>query len=122
MILSNQHDNINIARSATIQLGDTLSLYTKSFRKMIGTSKYITFFLLDAKGDVFGAHFCYLSIQIPLESIGLSYKYTLLGTSSNKPFDTLVTNRAILLTSAYEFSMRLNISDFYISSLLVSFI
>jgi len=76
-------------------------------------------YFLDAKGDVFGAHFCYLAIQIPLESIGLSSKFTLLGTSSDKVFNTMVTNRAILLTSAYEFSMRLNLSHFYISSLLV---
>lgn len=70
---------------------------------------------------MFGAHFCYLAIQIPLESIGLSSKYTLLGTSSNQLFDISVTNRAILLTSAYEFSMRLNNSHFYIPSLLVNF-
>lgn len=74
---------------------------------------------LGAKGDVFGAHFCYLAIQIPLESLGLSPKYTLLGTSSNQPFNTMASNRAILLTSAYEFSMRLNLSNFQIPSLLV---
>jgi hypothetical protein len=68
---------------------------------------------------VFGAHFCYLAIQIPLESIGLSSKFTLLGTSTDQVFNTMVTNRAILLTSAYEFSMRLNLSHFHISSLLV---
>ncbi|XP_026812247.1 protein transport protein Sec16A isoform X1 [Rhopalosiphum maidis] len=96
MILSNQQVNINNARNATIQLGDTLN----------------------AKGDVFGAHFCYLAIQIPLESIGLSSKFTLLGTSTDQVFNTMVTNRAILLTSAYEFSMRLNLSHFHISSLL----
>lgn len=72
---------------------------------------------------MFGAHFCYLAIQIPLESIGLSSKYTLLGTSSNQlnTFNTLATNRAILLTSAYEFSMQLNLGHFYIPSLLVSY-
>ncbi|XP_003241201.1 protein transport protein Sec16B isoform X1 [Acyrthosiphon pisum] len=96
MILSNQQVNINNARNATIQLGDTLN----------------------AKGDVFGAHFCYLAIQIPLESIGLSSKFTLLGTSSDQVFNTMATNRAILLTSAYEFSMRLNLSHFQIPSLL----
>jgi len=69
---------------------------------------------------LFGAHFCYLAIQIPLESIGLSPKYTLLGTS-NQLFDISATNRSILLTSAYEFSMRLNNSKFYIPSLLVSY-
>lgn len=71
---------------------------------------------------MFGAHFCYLSIQIPLESIGLFSKYILLGMSSNEPFNTSATNRAILLTSAYEFAMQLNINNFYISSLLVSYI
>jgi len=76
-------------------------------------------YFLDAKGDVFGAHFCYLAIQIPLESIGLSSKFTLLGTSSDQVFNTMATNRAILLTSAYEFSMRLNLSHFQLSSLLV---
>lgn len=70
---------------------------------------------------MFGAHFCYLAIQIPLESIGLYSKYILLGTSFNQLFDTSATNRAILLTSAYEFSMRLNNSNFYIPSLLVSY-
>jgi len=70
---------------------------------------------------VFGAHFCYLAIQIPLESIGLSSKFTLLGTSTDQVFNTMVANRAILLTSAYEFSMRLNLSHFHISSLLVKY-
>lgn len=70
---------------------------------------------------MFGAHFCYLAIQIPLESIGLSSKYTLLGTSSNQLFNTLATNHAILLTSAYEFSMQLNLGNFHIPSLLVSY-
>lgn len=70
---------------------------------------------------MFGAQFCYLAIQTPLESIGLSSKYTLLGISSNQPFNSMATNRAILLTSAYEFSIRLNLSHFYITSLLVIF-
>lgn len=68
---------------------------------------------------MFGAHFCYLAIQVPLESVGLSSKFTLLGVSSTQSFDTKATNRAILLTSAYEFSMRLNHSHFQIPSLLV---
>lgn len=75
--------------------------------------------ILGAKGDVFGAHFCYLAIQIPLESIGLSSKYILLGTSSNQIFNTMATNRTILLTSAYEYSMKLNNNYFHIPSLLV---
>lgn len=74
---------------------------------------------LGAKGDVFGAHFCYLAIQVPLDSLGISSKYTLLGTSSTQPLNTMASNRAILLTSAYEFSMRLNLSNFQIPSLLV---
>lgn len=82
-------------------------------------SNYIFYYFIGAKGDVFGAHFCYLAIQIPLESIGLSSKYTLLGTSSNQIFNTMAKNRAILLTSAYEFSMKLNINNFCIPSLLV---
>lgn len=120
MILSNQHVNLNNAHSATIQLGDTLGLCIECHYKTL--HRYSNCFVVlfpGAKGDVFGAHFCYLAIQTPLESIGLSSKFTLLGSSSNQSFNPLATNRAILLTSAYEFSMRLNLSYFHISSLLV---
>ncbi|XP_050443155.1 uncharacterized protein LOC126847123 isoform X2 [Adelges cooleyi] len=95
MILSNQHVNINNAYNAILQLGDTLG----------------------AKGDIFGAHFCYLTSYMPVEP-GMPSKFTLLGTSSNQPFNTNTSNRVILITSAYEFAIRLNNSNFFIPSLL----
>ncbi|XP_050538413.1 uncharacterized protein LOC126903883 isoform X4 [Daktulosphaira vitifoliae] len=95
MILSNQHVNLNNAYNAVLQLGDTL-----------GT-----------KGDLFGAQFCYITSHMPIEP-GMPSKFTLLGTNSNQPFNTMVSNRAILITSAYEFAIRLNQNHFYIPSLL----
>lgn len=99
MILSNLNIRPDSELAAVIALGDTLS----------------------SRGNIYGAHFCYLMSQTEFGTYSQkSSKIVLIGSSHSLPFRKFATNEAIFATEIFEFARSLSEPDFVLPHLQVS--
>ncbi|KAG8034462.1 hypothetical protein G9C98_007538 [Cotesia typhae] len=96
MIISNTSANPEINRRAISTLGDTLT----------------------ARGDIHGAHFCYILAQIDFEIYGTpGVKLVLIGSNHHKSYVEFATLEAVMLTEIYEYARNLSEPGFTIVGL-----
>ncbi|XP_015591007.1 uncharacterized protein LOC107265717 isoform X7 [Cephus cinctus] len=96
MIISNTSANPEINRRSITTLGDTLA----------------------ARGNIHGAHFCYILAQIDFGPYGASAgKLVLIGSNHNKPYSEFVTLEAVMLTEIYEYARNLSEPGFTLADL-----
>ncbi|XP_055695020.1 uncharacterized protein LOC129796912 isoform X2 [Lutzomyia longipalpis] len=106
MIISNTSQKPELNIKAITTLGD--SLYNR--------------------GDVFGAHFCYLMAQVnfgkyrnvnqdssQMSNTSTSPRLILLGSSPHRPFKQFATSEAIMMTEIYEYACTLNDEKFSVT-------